>query len=161
MLSAKQRPFCIDHNVSSVMLAKLSSTKQSSVCWRTGHSLIGLLTESLTHLLTDWITNWLIDCLIDWLAHPCLGSIKNRDREDCYTRWTPRNKYSILFLICSVTMGWSKWNLPWKNRDVDTFGLLISRFLQFYIMFSEVWYWGLVYHDLFTSWLNSELATRQ
>ena len=90
------------------------------------HSL-SLLTESLTHLLTDWITNWLIDCLIDWLAHPCLGSIKNR--EDCYTRWTPRNKYSILLLICSVTMGWSKWNLPWNNRDVEMFGLLISRFL--------------------------------
>ena len=120
ILSAKQRPFCIDHNVSSVMLAKLSPTKQSSVCWRTGHSLIELLTESLTHLLTDWITIWLIDCLIDWLAHPYLGSLKNR--EDCYTRWTPRNKYSLVFLICSVTMGWSKWNLPWNNRDVEMFG---------------------------------------
>ena len=102
MLSAKQRPFCIGHNVSSVMLAKLSSTKRSSDCRRTGHSLIELLTESLTHLLTDWITNWQIDCLIDWLAQSCLGSLKNR--EDCYTRWTPRNKYSLLFLICLVTM---------------------------------------------------------
>ena len=102
MLSAKQRPFCIGRNVSSVMLAKLSSTKQSSDCWRTGHSLNELLTESLTYLLTDWLTNWLIRCLIDWLAHSCLGSIKNR--EDCYTRWTHRNKYSLLFLICSVTM---------------------------------------------------------
>ena len=102
MLSAKQRPFCIGRNVSSVMLAKLSSTKQFSDCWRTGHSLNELLTESLTHVLTDWLTNWLIDCLIDWLAHSCLGSMKNK--EDCYARLTPRNKYSLLFLICSVTM---------------------------------------------------------
>ena len=57
ILSAKQRPFCIGHSVSSVVLAKLSSTKQSSDCWRTGHSLIDLFTEFLTHLLTDSLTN--------------------------------------------------------------------------------------------------------
>ena len=102
---------CFQQNSGHSVLATMCQV----LCWqnypqRNSPLTVGeLVTHSLSyslnllaHLLTDWLTNWLIDCLMDWLANSRLGSIKNR--EDCYKRWTPRNKYSLLFLICSVIM---------------------------------------------------------